>query len=56
MESIGRVVYINLDERVDRKQQIQQELATVFPSVERFAAIKREHGGIGCVMSHIAVL
>ena len=56
MESIGRVVYINLDERVDRKQQIQQELATVFPDVERFAAIKRSPGFIGCSMSHIAVL
>jgi len=56
MESIGRVVYINLDERVDRKQQIQQELATVFPEVERFAAIKQANGGIGCSMSHIAVL
>ena len=56
METIGRVVYINLDERVDRKQQIQQELATMFPVVERFAAIKRIPGSIGCTMSHIAVL
>jgi len=56
MESIGRVVYINLDERVDRNQQIQQELATVFPVVERFAAIKQANGAIGCTMSHIAVL
>lgn len=56
MESIGRIVYINLDERVDRKQQIQQELATVFPEVERFAAIKHANGAIGCTMSHIAVL
>jgi len=58
-DSIEKVVYINLDERVDRKAHIQRELLKVFPAskIERFAAIKREdHGGIGCTMSHIAVL
>ena len=58
-DSIENVVYINLDERVDRKAHVQRELLKVFPAskIERFAAIKREdHGGIGCTMSHIAVL
>jgi glycosyl transferase family 25 len=58
-DSIEKVVYINLDERVDRKAHVQQELMKVFPTskIQRFAAIKREdHGGIGCTMSHIAVL
>jgi glycosyl transferase family 25 len=51
-------VYINLDERVDRKLQVQQELLKFFPAekIQRFAAIRTEFGGIGCSMSHIAVL
>jgi len=57
-DAIERVVYINLDERVDRKLQVQQELLKVFPAykIQRFAAIRDEVGGIGCTMSHIAVL
>jgi glycosyl transferase family 25 len=57
-DAIEHVVYINLDERVDRKTQIQRELLAVFPSskVTRFSAIKAIHGGVGCSMSHIAVL
>lgn len=58
-DSIEKVVYINLDERVDRKAHVQRELLKVFPAskIVRFAAIKHEeHGGIGCTMSHIAVL
>jgi len=57
-DAIERVVYINLDERVDRKLQVQQELLKFFPAekIQRFAAIRTEFGGIGCSMSHIAVL
>lgn len=57
-DAIERVVYINLDERVDRKLQVQQELLKVFPAykIQRFAAIRDDVGGIGCTMSHIAVL
>jgi glycosyl transferase family 25 len=58
-DSIEKVVYINLDERVDRKIHVQRELLKIFHAskIKRFAAIKREdHGGIGCTMSHIAVL
>jgi glycosyl transferase family 25 len=57
-DAIERVVYINLDERVDRKLQVQQELLKVFPAekIKRFAAIRTDFGGIGCTMSHIAVL
>lgn len=56
--SIERVVYINLEERIDRKTEIQRELLSVFPvkKVERFSAIRNSFGGIGCSMSHIAVL
>ena len=57
-DAIERVVYINLDERVDRKLQVQQELLKVFPAekIQRFAAIRTDFGGFGCSMSHIAVL
>ena len=59
MDTIQRVMYINLDERVDRKLQIQRELLQIFPAtkIERFAAIKNASaGGVGCTQSHIAVL
>jgi glycosyl transferase family 25 len=58
-KEIEKVVYINLEERVDRKQNIEKELLQYFPAekIQRFNAIKYEsHGGIGCTKSHIAVL
>ena len=57
-DAVEHVVYINLDERVDRKQQVHLELLRFFPAskIQRFAAIRNEVGGIGCTMSHIAVL
>jgi glycosyl transferase family 25 len=55
---IEKVIYINLDHRTDRKEQIQKELLKVFEleKVERFNAIKDSNGAIGCSKSHIAVL
>ena len=57
-EFVERVVYINLNERVDRRTAVEAELLRVFPSekVERFAAIRNKMGAIGCSLSHIAVL
>ena len=56
-EFIEKVVYINLDHRTDRKEQITEVLKDI-PSekIMRFNAIKHQHGGIGCTSSHIAVL
>jgi glycosyl transferase family 25 len=56
-EFVDKVVYINLAHRTDRKEQIE-EVLKVIPSekVLRFDAIKQPHGGVGCTMSHIAVL
>ena len=58
MEIIEKVVYINLAHRTDRKEQVESELVNVFPSdkIVRFEAIKHENGGIGCSLSHVAVL
>jgi glycosyl transferase family 25 len=57
-DSIDKVVFINLDERTDRRKEIEEELLKVFPpeKIERFAAIKLPNGAVGCSMSHLAVI
>jgi glycosyl transferase family 25 len=57
-EFIEKVVYINLNERTDRRAEVEAELLRVFPAerVERFAAIRHSQGAIGCSLSHLAVL
>lgn len=56
-EFVEKVVYINLEHRTDRREQIEHVLSGI-PSEKlvRFNAIKNERGNIGCTMSHIAVL
>ena len=54
---IDQVVYINLQHRTDRREQIENELSIVASEkLQRFNAIKHDNGRIGCAMSHIAVL
>ena len=55
-EFVEKIVYINLQHRIDRKQQIEEVLKDLSDKVIRFNAIKESHGGIGCTKSHIAVL
>ena len=58
MDRIQRVIYINLQHRTDRKEQIEKELS-VFPEYKiiRFDAIyEKTRGHLGCSKSHIAVL
>jgi glycosyl transferase family 25 len=57
-EFVEKVVYINLNERTDRRAAVEAELLRVFPAerVERFEAIRTKRGGIGCGLSHIGVL
>lgn len=57
-EFIEKVIYINLEHRTDRKQQIESQLEKYFPldKIKRFNAIKHTNGGIGCTLSHIAIL
>jgi glycosyl transferase family 25 len=54
---IEKVVYINLDYRTDRNENMKRVL-NVFDSdkVIRFSGIKHSPGNIGCLKSHIAVL
>jgi glycosyl transferase family 25 len=56
--AIEKVVYINLESRLDRKIHTEDELSQFFKKnkIIRFNAIKHEKGAIGCGLSHIAVL
>ena len=56
MDKIAKIVYINLERREDRRQEIEQELAQFGLSGERFNAIAKTPGIVGCGLSHLAVL
>lgn len=50
-------VYINLDERKDRKSEVEAELAKVkIESPNRQVGIKRTPGILGCTLSHASAL
>ena len=57
-DTVQHVVYINLDERTDRRVHVETQLARAFPAdkIQRFPAIKAAKGAVGCSRSHIAVL
>ena len=49
--------YINLDHRKDRNESAIQELSKIgIHNPNRFSAIKKDNGAIGCYMSHLEVL
>jgi glycosyltransferase involved in cell wall biosynthesis len=53
---VDKVYYINLDNRIDRRIQIEEELSKTNFQYERFSAIHDNIGMIGCTKSHIEVL
>jgi hypothetical protein len=54
---ITNVVYINLQERIDRKAQVEEQLSKVgLINFNRFNAIKLPNGALGCSMSHLKCL
>jgi len=55
---VEKVVYINLDEAVERKNKVESELLKYFPSdkIIRFPAIKNDKGYLGCSLSHCKVI
>jgi hypothetical protein len=55
-EFVDKVVYINLEERTDRRKNMERVTKTFGDKVIRFQAIKEHPGIVGCVKSHIAVL
>lgn len=56
IKNIEHAFYINLESRVDRKQHVEQQLASVGIQATRFNAIKLNNGAIGCSMSHLKCL
>jgi hypothetical protein len=57
--NIDRIIYINLDYREDRRQEIEREIERfgLKERVERFSGIRvPEQGILGCTQSHLAVL
>lgn len=57
LSDIQNVLYINLDERIDRRNETIQELYHVgFTNPQRLPAIKFTPGAVGCSLSHIKAL
>jgi glycosyl transferase, family 25 len=55
-ERIGGTVYINLGRRTDRRAEMEAELGRLGLAAERFEAIARRPGIVGCGLSHLEVL
>jgi glycosyl transferase family 25 len=55
-ERIGGAFYINLARRSDRRAEVEEELKRIGLSAERFEAIERRPGIVGCGLSHLEVL
>ena len=55
-KNISNIVYINLERRKDRKDEIEKELKSLYLPFERYNAIEHENGAVGCSYSHLNVL
>lgn len=56
---VDAVIYVNLDSRKDRDEEIKSELKRIGvpeDKVHRLSAVKRSWGALGCSLSHIACL
>lgn len=54
-----RAIFINLDDSIHRRAQVEQELqqlAPIFGKASRFSAIRHTEGWRGCARSHVVVL
>jgi GR25 family glycosyltransferase involved in LPS biosynthesis len=56
MEHIDGALYINLEKRLDRRAQFEEECDRMEISVERFPALEANPGFVGCHKSHLAAL
>jgi glycosyl transferase family 25 len=56
LSDIRHAFYINLEHRVDRREEIEQELSVMGINAQRFNAICTTNGAIGCTMSHLRLL
>ena len=56
-KNISKIIYINLNKRTDRREQIEKELNDFNLPFERFEAIETHgFGTVGCGKSHLNVL
>ena len=53
---IKNVLYINLDSRIDRRTHFELEFNKLGLHTQRFPAIRKSQGAIGCSMSHVACM
>jgi glycosyl transferase family 25 len=57
LDFIHKIVFINLDKRTDRLEEIQKELENIKKTkIHRLSAIEDEIGARGCTKSHIEVM
>ena len=56
MCDISNVFYINLEERLDRKKHVEEQLNQLGWNYTRFNAIKNKSGRVGYSMSHLKLL
>jgi len=54
---IQHIYYINLDERLDRKYHVKQQLQNIgIENAIRWRAVKMTNGALGCSLSHLSLL
>jgi GR25 family glycosyltransferase involved in LPS biosynthesis len=56
ISDIKYALYINLADRVDRKQHVEKQMKLIGIPVKRFDAIKLPFGSLGCSASHLMCL
>ena len=56
MYNLENVYYINLEEQIERKKSVEEQLNKLQWKYECFNAIKTLNGRIGCSMSHLKLL
>jgi glycosyl transferase family 25 len=54
--NIDKIIYLNLDHRLDRKTEIENELNNFNLNYERFPAISHTNGAICCSKSHLSII
>lgn len=55
--SVHHVLYINIDERVDRREQLLKTLAIFNPGkITRISAFKNKNPVLGCTLSHLSAI
>ena len=58
-KNLFKIVYINLDHRIDRREKFEQSMIDAnfdISEIDRFSAVKDEFGEIGCAKSHFLAL